>query len=117
MKKAAVNLLAALCLVGCYSHVSPPPRPQGVPTDAVWAGGSDGGSFIRCEFDASSAMDFCSIFNDHTGQLDAQGKYGVSGKSKPQDVARFEYSGFDGHRIYLRDGSVLAPVASVKAPR
>jgi hypothetical protein len=117
MRIVAVSLLLALCLVGCRSHVNPPPRPQGVPADAVWAGGSDGGSFIRCEFDAASAMDFCSVFNDHTGQLDAQGKYGVNGKSKPQDVARFEYSGFDGHRIYLRDGSVLVPVANADTSR
>ncbi len=117
MRNAAVSSLVALCLVGCHSHVSPPPRPHGVPADAVWAGGEDGGSFIRCTFDSTSALDRCSVFNDRTGHLDAQGKYEIKGKSKPQDVARFVYSGFDGHQIHLADGSILVPRAGAEVQR
>ena len=102
-------IVTALFVVSCSRQPSPPPRPNGVPADALWAGGSDGGSFIKCDFDSATALDVCSVFNDHTGETEARGQYRVDGRSKAQDAARFEYSAFDGKRIYLKDGSVLSP--------
>lgn len=100
-------LTAGLGTMACSSHVSPPPRPKGVPADAVWAGGADGGSFIRCSYDAGTSLNVCSAHNDHTGRLEVQGQFTITGPTRAKDVGRFEYSGFDGKRIYLRDGSVL----------
>jgi hypothetical protein len=102
-------LIAGLGTMACTTHVSPPPRPKGVPADALWAGGADGGSFIRCSYDAGTDLNMCSAYNDRTGRLEIQGQFTITGPTRAKDVWRFEYSGFDGRRIYLTDGSVLAP--------
>jgi hypothetical protein len=102
-------VVAALLVVGCSRRISSPPRPSGVPADAVWAGGADGGSFIKCAFDSATGLDLCSVFNDYTGETEARGRYRVDGKSRAQDAGQFAYSAFDGKKIYLKDGSVLSP--------
>jgi hypothetical protein len=113
MMRLPLTLLIAVVVVGCSTRVNPPPRPKGIPVDAVWAGGTDGGSFIKCAFEAKTALDTCSVFNDRTGELEAQGEYKLTGRSRAQDAVQFKYSGFDGHRIYLMDGSVLVPSAAI----
>lgn len=65
-------LLALFNATSCTEHVSPPPRPKGVPADAVWAGGADGGSFIKCSYDASTGLNFCIVYNDFTGDIMAK---------------------------------------------
>jgi len=59
-------------------------------------------------------MNRCSVYNDYTGRLEAQGLFKISGPSRAEDCSRFAYSAFDGKRIYLKDGSVLTPVAEGK---
>lgn len=100
-------LLVAITATDCDQRGLPPPRPNGIPSDASWAGGPDGGSFIKCSFDAVSGLNFCAVYNEFTGGLVVEGQFRISGRSRPQDVANFAYSGFDGARIYLLDGSVL----------
>lgn len=95
---------------GCTEHFSPPPRPNGVPADAVWSGGADGGSFIKCSYNLAGDLNECSIYNEYTGQVDVEGSYKINGPTLARDVDRFLYSGFDGHKIYLKDGSILVPV-------
>ncbi len=105
----ALLVLASVATVACMGRVSPPPRPKGVPLDAVWAGGVDGGSFISCSYNAANGLNLCAVYNDYTGQREAQGQFKISGPTRAEDVGRFAYSAFDGKKIYLKDGSVLAP--------
>lgn len=103
-------LIAALlfsAVAACSRRAIPPPRPQGVPEAAVWAGGVDGGSFIVCEFDSVFRLNRCSVYNDVTGRLEVEGHFEISGTSKAENVSSFRYSAVDGRRIYLKDGSIL----------
>ena len=59
---------------GC-NRVSPPVSPKGVPSEAVWAGGPDGGSFILCDFDSVKNVNHCKVWNDFNGQLVESGEY------------------------------------------
>ena len=34
---------------------------------AVWAGGADGGAYVRCSVDAKRDVDLCEVWNDYTG--------------------------------------------------
>lgn len=115
MSRRALLVLVLLSMAflwsACRRRAIPPPRPEGVPNTAVWAGGVDGGSFIRCSFESGDSLNRCSVYNDYTGRLEAQGPFKISGPSRAEDFNRFAYSAFDGKRIYLKDGSVLTPVA------
>jgi hypothetical protein len=113
---AMLLLLSLFAVTSCMEHVSPPPRPKGVPADAVWAGGADGGSFIKCSFDPSAGLNFCTVYNDFTGKIEAEGRFAISGPARPEDVTEFSFSGFDGKKIYLKDGSILNPTADVVFP-
>src|SRR5262245_34449653 len=48
----------------------PPARPDGVPVQAVWIGGPDGGNFYACEL--SDKLQ-CTIFNDYSGEVEKRG--------------------------------------------
>ena len=113
----ARGLLLILCAaitnvipMGCGPQARAPARPKLVPMDAAWAGGADGGAFFRCVFDFSSGLDACAVYNDYTGTEDVQGLFRIKGRSKAKDARRFAYSGFDGRKIYLKDGSILEPI-------
>jgi len=117
MTRVTVLLLFFLVIVtSCMNHVSPPPRPKGVPADAVWAGGADGGSFIKCYYEPSTRLNFCTVYNDFTGKIEAEGRFTIRGSMRPEDVSQFSFSGFDGKKIYLKDGSILIPTDDVVFP-
>lgn len=105
-------LAAALVSTACTGPASPPPRPEGIPAAAVWAGGVDGGSFITCSYDATAGLNICAVYNDFTGRLEVEGEFDISGPTRAPDVGQFAYSGSDGKKIYLKDGSVLTPHGS-----
>lgn len=107
-------MLTVISVAGCSSKVSAPARPNGVPANAIWVGGADGGSFITCSYDPRSAVNLCTVYNDHTGQIEAEGPFKITGPTGPADVDGFQYSAFDGREIYLSDGSVLSPTENVR---
>jgi hypothetical protein len=87
-----------------------------VPADAVWAGGPDGGAFIRCRVvgrEPTNAFE-CVVFGDGAGEVVARGRF----VTRPTfDVTlgelRRSYAGFDGSSILLANGVALAPDTSV----
>jgi hypothetical protein len=107
---------AALCLplVACQqsSQLEPPPRPRGVPANALWAGGLDGGDFILLSPAKAAGIFSARIYNDHSGELDFSGDLRLSKPSTaPIDVNDAKsYSGWDGETLHLRDGRSLKPV-------
>jgi hypothetical protein len=100
-----------------------PPRARGVPLDAIWAGGPDGGVWIVAQKIAGSEDHYaCKIFFDSTGDLWADGDYVLRRTvwdSKLRE-ARFypvasppekiDFGGFNGELLFLQDSLVLAPV-------
>ncbi len=94
--------------LGCTKHSNEHVRPKGVPTDAVWAGGADGGSYIKCVYNSKDGLLYCTVYNDYTGDVRANGPFKITGPSKPENVSKFKYSGYDGKKIYLLDGSVIS---------
>jgi len=122
-------LLLILLPVACAPTA--PPRPTGLPVNAEWVGGYDGGAWIACRWQAKepAATYSCSVFSDSSGSTWAEGQF-VLAKSVPvgetQGVkyeaiadpiaGRPAYNSWDGSIIYLRDGSLLVPNGWVKYP-
>lgn len=110
---AALSSLLSACQCRVESvEIEPPPRPSGVPTKAVWAGGIDGGEFILLSPAASDGTYPVKIYNDHSGDLEFSGRLRLTAPSAaPIDVNDPKtYSDWDGESLSLRDGRVLRPV-------
>jgi hypothetical protein len=100
-------LLMSLFHAGCY-RVSPPARPKGVPSEAVWAGGPDGGSFIFCDFDSVKDVNHCKVWNDFNGQLVESGEYRLLKEGRAANKSELVYAWADrGGWIGLRHDLVL----------
>lgn len=112
------GLMVAIALV--ISHAEParprrPERPAGVPPDAVWAGGVDGGDFFRCRPERTRYR--CAVYDDHTGDLLAEGAFVLEDEPGGVSKAALQFDSFDGYTIYLRGNRILAPVkGQVKYP-
>ena len=112
---------------GCAQ--SPPARPAGVPADARWAGGPDGGHWFLCTrvVDARSPTRVdCRIYNDQTGGLYSRGEYviqvdpdrvtGSGGMSYNSVEELLSYAGMDGDAIRLERPLELVPDGVVEYP-
>jgi hypothetical protein len=105
----SVAIAIVLLAIGCRREARPPDRPKGVPGTAVWAGGSDGGSWFECRAAAGRSANFCTVYNDHTGEISAEG-YFVLGDGRGAATAdQLVFEAFDGKDIYLKDNRVLKP--------
>jgi hypothetical protein len=108
---ASTCLLIMACRTGARSaEVDAPPRPQGVPAKAVWAGGLDGGAFILLSPAAPAGRYAGKIYDDNTGEVIFSGTLRVDSKASipinvtPQDVRRLgrRYAVFDRRSIGTR---------------
>ena len=104
-------IAATAVLFGCGHQHIPPDRPAGVPAEAVWAGGLDGGSFIRCEIDPARNVDKCTVYNDYSGQIMEQGDFRLKDEGRAARAEELKYAWADwGGMIGLADGRVLSRV-------
>ena len=116
---ALAELAACLLMAG---PVTPPNRAHGVPLEAMWAGGPDGGAWILCQAQQHSIERYqCKVYNDQSGNMVASGSYVIrkSTWNRDQNTAVFlpvdtlpkvlRYSSFDGKVIKLDDSIVLLP--------
>src|SRR5690606_35781781 len=71
--KLFLAILFLAIVFSCEKVVMPPPRPVNVPSDAIWAGGVDGGDWIRCVKYKNCFQ--CAIFEDFKGRLIETGAY------------------------------------------
>ena len=96
----------------CYRPY-PPPRPSGVPAQAVWAGGMDGGSYILCDISSSRDVNHCTVWNDSTGRMEEEGDYRLLYKNRAatRDELQFHWADRAG-RIGLRDNEVLIKIST-----
>lgn len=100
-------LVCALTAFACARPAEEPERPAGVPADAVWVAGADGGVFIRLEPSgrAEAASYTGAVYHPH-GEVWFEGTFrGMSTAGGP--IERDQIAGWDGERILLRDGRSL----------
>lgn len=102
----SIAVVAALCACRPEPALR---RPRGVPQDAVWAGGVDGGAWIRCQRRSSTEY-FCAVFDDQAGEPWARGLYALQGAAAPRAGEELPYGGFDGDTIHLVGGGTLRPL-------
>ena len=104
----------ALALTACSKSPSEPPRPKGVPEQAIWVGGADGGVFTYLERRPSDPAPIyrATIYDDVSGSPLFQGRMVVV----PQDRSILDlrnpalFSGWDGQALHLTDGRRLVRV-------
>ena len=109
-----IVVLALVALaVSCGYRKVPPDRPAGVPAQAVWAGGLNGGSFIFCEVDSSIDVNKCTVYNEDTGQVTEQGDFRLKIERRAARAEELKYAWADwGGRIGLVDGRIRRRVQS-----
>lgn len=118
---SALVLVSAVCVAACGRRASaPPPRPENVPSDAVWASGTDGGAFISCLAVGAEPTNLfeCVVFRDRDGDVVARGRFGT----RPTfhvglAELRRSYAAFDGASILLANGAALAPDTNAEFAR
>ena len=71
----AVILMMNLLACRQSASLEPKTRPSGVPGDAIWAGGADGGAYVRCTVDVIHDVNLCTVWNDYTGGSIGPGKW------------------------------------------
>jgi hypothetical protein len=103
-----VALASGLVSCGKSASLKPNKKPLGVPADALWVGGADGGAYVRCTVDSSHNVNPCSVWNDYTGALIESGNYQLrkEGRAAKESELRVSFPDFGG-LIYLDGGLVL----------
>lgn len=110
---------------GCSSDTAPS-RPSNVPTEAIWAGGVDGGAWVECRFatkEPFTGFD-CQIWN-HDGRAWSSGRFEVwmnegDGGWKPRggklfaEVTNFDF--YDGVTIVISEKRQLRPRGWIDHP-
>lgn len=114
----AAMIRVALCLIFGASvmvgltackHPRQPPLPSGLPRDAVWVGGEDGGAFVLCR-DVSKTEVRCTTWNE-SGSVWMKGRFRVVGTRPTNLGLPTAYDGVDGEHIFLANGGRLEVVA------
>jgi len=101
--------------LACEYRQSDPIHPKGVPQQAVWVGGPDGGVFVEVRPVPSNTNTYMvTIYHDRTGIVLYHGLAELrpaGGEAlKVDDPTAF--SGWDGEKMILADGRTLEPKSS-----
>ena len=89
-------------------------RPQQVPASANWVGGVNGGVWIECSIDDRNKVNYCKIYNENTGSIEAEGAFVLKGTQKAASRDELYFNSFDGYVIRMENGKVLEPIAGPK---
>ena len=105
-------------LIGDYAETDleyiavhqPDKRPEGIPDNAVWRGGADGGVYVvlPTPVQGEKGIYYAEIYGDHSGTLWYKGRlkfiYSEYAIGEPIDPTRDDIiMGWDGERLHLRD--------------
>jgi hypothetical protein len=104
-----VVIAGSAFLAGCDKRQSDqPPRPVGVPENAFWVGGADGGVFIILEKQSGDASGVYqgTIYHDSSGRIWYRGRLIVEPKGNAiVDITNPKlFDGWDGRYLHLIDG-------------
>jgi hypothetical protein len=108
---AALVLVMALFHAGCYRPY-PPEKPKGVPSEAVWAGGMDGGGWVYCST-TSPRYNECTIF-DEQGRTRGPSRYAMKNTGLPAKPEELKYTYLTGKAIGLEGGLELVIIDEKK---
>ena len=104
--------LGVLVLAAYAADVSAePPRPIGLPPDAFWVGGPDGGVYLTLQrSSAPGSATYMGAVYYADGSIWYRGPLRLKPNgSKPIDPSdRKQFVGWDGTRVLLNDGRTLA---------
>jgi hypothetical protein len=95
----AASVYVALGLCG-FCDYSPAHRPTGVPANAIWTGGPDGGSYISCGIDKDRGVNPCTVWNDYTGEVIVS-DFWISGEDRAAMPNELKFGWYDGIVIGL----------------
>ena len=127
MRRELMIVAVITGFVAACSSGSDPERPPGVPTSARWTGNIEGGTWIECQPEPSTAdRYFCRTWFQ-TGALISEGQYLLRKRRWNQQALRSEYTApvgtglpdfetFDGRWITLADEHVLLPDGVISYP-
>lgn len=125
MKKILLSIIALTAIVFSYFYFTPsaiqveetkieaPNKPSSVPEDTFWAGGVDGGNFIKITVDSTAPKAVSAeIYNDSTGDVEYNGRMEYSGPDGvPEAVSDPSFiHGWDGNSLHLANGHSLSAV-------
>ncbi|MFL1406200.1 hypothetical protein ACJO2E_12735 [Marinobacter sp. M1N3S26] len=125
MKKILVSIIVLVAIVFSYFYFTPsaiqveetkvetPNKPASVPADTFWAGGIDGGNFIKITVDSTDPNAVSAeIYNDSTGDIEYDGLMEYSGPDGiPEAVSDPSFiHGWDGYSLHLANGHSLTAV-------
>ena len=119
-------LIPTVLLLVTACRVAQPERPSSVPRSAKWAGGSDGGVWIDCEYTTKEpAVGYkCRVFHD-TGQVWSQGDFSLArmtkeGREFPAgpfvEGSIDSYEWYDGMQIHVSEDRILVPDGWIDHP-
>jgi hypothetical protein len=91
-------------------RLEPKVRPSNVPSSAVWAGGADGGAYLRCSVDAKRNVDLCEVWNDNTGYSAGQRDYQLEKEHRAATNSELKFLGAANDSIYLAGDRVLVAI-------
>ena len=104
----AGTLFALLNATGCGPpSLEPKRRPPGVPSDALWAGGADGGAYVRCTVDNVRDVNLCTVWNDNTGYSSGPGSYRLGQENRAATLSELKIIGAANDSIYLQGRLIL----------
>jgi len=86
--------------------LEPKTRPSRVPSNAVWAGGADGGAYVRCSVDAVRNVNPCTVWNDNTGES-VSGDYRLTKENRAASESELTITGAVNEFIFLENGKLL----------
>jgi hypothetical protein len=101
--------LGSAVFLGCKKKEVP--RPLGLPSSAVWAGGEDGGSFIDCMPNKGGEPNDCTVYNENGEVYMERGKYVIKGSNRGASSDELRYTYADGIHIGLEKGLTLIPIS------
>ena len=104
-------LMLSLFRCGCY-RAYPPARAKGVPSEAVWAGGLDGGGWVHCST-PSPGFNQCTIY-DEEGRSLGPARYTLRNTGRAAKPEELKYRYVTGEAIGLEGGLELARIKDEK---
>lgn len=110
---AARLMFAVLAFAILTCSMRPDPkRPAGVPENAIWIGGPDGGVFAVVTATSRHEVFHLAVYHDSTGDILYRGPARLEPDKGPApNVADPNtFSGWDGSKMILSDGRTLVPV-------
>jgi hypothetical protein len=101
-------VVVGVVMFGCAGS-NTPARPAGLPSEAFWIGGADGGVFVRLAPSDATAADYSGAIYHPDGSVWYEGRFRLEPiGTAPLDANDYQrLTGWDGTQILLDDGRAL----------